>query len=114
MKNQLTIGGGLLTVISMFLPIVSFMGKSLSMLDNPDGVGYFWIACGIIIAVVGFVNKKKLHILSLILGVIVAALAIKYQRDASAFLGTTGIGIWAMLAGGILSVVGSVKRLRED
>jgi hypothetical protein len=114
MKNQLTIAGGLLTAVAMFLPMASAFGIGVKMLDNPDGVGYFWIVCGAIIAIVGFVDKKKLNILSLILGLAVAALAIKYQQDISGLLGTTGIGIWVMLAGGILSVVGSVKRLRED
>ena len=111
MKNQLTIAGGLLTVVSMFLPFISIMGISVSGIDNPDGVGYFWATCGAIIAIVGFVDKKKLTFLSLIVGLGVAALAFKYKMDAGSL---AGIGIWVMLAGGILSVVGSVKRLRED
>ena len=111
MKNQLTIGGGALTVISMFLPFVSLFGMSVSGISIPGGEGYLWLVCGAIIAVVGISDKKKLNILSLILGIAVAGLGLKYKIDAGE-LG--GIGIWAMMAGGILSVVGSVKRLRED
>jgi hypothetical protein len=111
MKNQLTIGGGLLTVISMFLPFISLFGISVSGVNIPGGVGILWLVCGAIIALVGFSDKKKLNILSLILGIAVAGFGLKYIIDAGS-LG--GIGIWAMLAGGILSVVGSVKKLRED
>ena len=55
MKNYVTIGGGLLTAISMFLSFVSFLGSSLSglevmKLNGTAWVGYFWIACGVVIA----------------------------------------------------------------
>lgn len=110
MKNYLTIGGGLLTVISMFLPFVSFMGVSVTAIKSSGNEAYIWIGCGIVIAIVGFLGKKMLNILSLLLGLAVAGLAIKYKMDAGSM---AGIGIWMMLAGGVLAVIGSVMGLMK-
>lgn len=109
MKNYVTIGGGLLTAISMFLPFVSFGGISATGMDS-GGVAYFWIACGVVMAVCGFLGKKMLNIVSLILGLVVAGMAIKYKMDAGSM---TGIGIWLMLAGGALGIIGSGMALMK-
>ena len=74
------------------------------------GVAYFWIACGAIIAVMGFMGKKMLNIVSLLLGLVVAGLGVKYKMDAGGF---TGIGIWLMIAGGALAIIGSVMGLMK-
>jgi hypothetical protein len=62
MKNPLTVGGGLLAVVSMFLAFTTIFGKSIKLIDNPNGDAYVWIAFGVIIAVVGLVNKRWLNI----------------------------------------------------
>ncbi len=43
----------------------------------------------------------------------VAALAIKYSGDASAEGGKAGIGIWVLLLGGIVSLVGSIMGMMK-
>ncbi len=111
MKNYVTVGGGILTIISMFLPFMSILGTEATGMSM-GGVAYFWIACGAIIAIVGFLGKKMLNILSLILGLAVAGLAMKYQSDAKMF-GTVGIGLWLMLGGGVLAIIGSVMGLMK-
>ncbi len=110
MKNQLTIFGGGLIIVSMFLPAVTMLGFSVSFLSNSKGVGFFWILCGITILVAGVLNKRKLNIVSLILGLLVTGIAAKYYNDA---MGGAGLGILAMLAGGILTLLGSFKSLKE-
>ena len=110
MKNQLTFAGGLLTIVSMFLPIASILGVSVRFMDKSKGVGYFWIACGLIIAIVSFLDKKKLNYLSLIFWLLITCLSVKYYNDLN---GAAGLGILLMMTGGVLSILGSVKGLRN-
>jgi hypothetical protein len=113
MKNYLSIGGGLLTAISMFLPFISVLGMSASFMDAKGSVAWFWIACGVIIAICGFMGKKMLNVVSLLLGLVVLGLGIKYYSDASGLGASLGIGMWLMLAGGALAVIGSVMGLMK-
>ncbi|MBK7433736.1 MAG: hypothetical protein IPI66_07430 [Chitinophagaceae bacterium] len=113
MKNYVSIGGGLLTAISMFLPFISMLGTSVNFMDAKGSVAWFFIGCGLVIAVVGFMGKKMLNILSLLLGLVVAGLALKYQSDAKSLGATVGIGLWVMLGGGALAIIGSVMGLMK-
>lgn len=113
MKNYVTIAGGLLTGIAMFLPFISMMGTTITFMDSKGSVAWFFIACGLIIAVVGFMGKKMLNILSLLLGLVVAGLAMKYQSDAKSLGATIGIGLWLMLGGGALAIIGSIMGLMK-
>jgi hypothetical protein len=106
MKNYVTIGGGLLIIVSMFLP---YLGEENGM-KSLENVAYFFIVCGALIMLCGFMGKKVLTIVGLILSLAVLGLAIKYKMDA----GDLGkIGIWVMLGGGALAVIGSVMGLMK-
>ena len=107
MNRYVSISGGLLIAISMFLPFISVSGIS-SVGTAMGGVAYFFIVLGLIIAIVGFVDKRWLNIVSLLFGLIVAALAIKYSGDAKDAGGSAQIGIWIMLVGGLDSMIGAV------
>ena len=109
MKNYLTIAGGLGTAVSMFLPFVSLGGLSASGMDS-GGVAYLWIGCGAAMLICGFMGSKIMNIVALVLGLAVAGMAIKYKMDAGE---ATGIGIWIMLAGGALAVIGSGMALMK-
>ncbi len=109
MKNYLTIAGGLATAISMFLPFVTLLGVSATGMDS-GGVAYLWIGCGVVMAICGFLGKKPLNIVALIISLAVAGMAIKYKMDAGE---ATGIGIWIMLAGGALGIIGSVMGMMK-
>jgi hypothetical protein len=113
MKNYVTIGGGLLTVVAMFLPFISMLGLTVNFMDSKGGVAYFFIACGAIIAIVGFIGKKMLNILSLLLGLVVAGLGVKYYMDTTSLGATVGIGLWVMIGGGALSIIGSFMGLMK-
>lgn len=108
MNRYASIAGGLLTVISMFLPFISLSGLASTNGMAMGGVAYFFIILGITIAGVGYADRRWLNILSLVFGLIIAALAIKYSGDAKDAGATAGIGIWLMLVGGLVSMVGAV------
>ena len=109
MKNYLTIVGGLAIAVAIFLPFATVLGISASLWDT-GGVGYLWLGCGVVLIICGFLGKKPLNFVSLILGLAVAGMAVKYKIDAGEF---TGIGIWIMMAGGVLAVIGSVMGLMK-
>ena len=113
MKNYVTIGGGLLTAVAMFLPFLSMMGMSANFMDSKGSVAWFYIACGLIIAIVGFVGKRMLNILSLLLGLVVAGLGIKYYMDLNSLGADAGIGLWIMIGGGALAILGSLMGLMK-
>lgn len=113
MKNVLTIGGGVLTIVAMFLAFVKGGGIEVTGMQLPNNVGYFYIGCGAVITIVGLVGKRGLNILSLLLGLVVTGLAIKYQMDAKTEYTSAGIGLWVMLAGGVLAALGSVMALMQ-
>lgn len=104
--------GAVLTIISVFLPAVNVMGIEYSMMDGPtgSGVGIFFIILAVIIAVVGIVKKRWLHILSLILALVITGLAGLYLGDAEGFI---GIGLWFMFFGGLISLIGSILGLMK-
>ncbi|KOY86555.1 hypothetical protein AD998_10730 [bacterium 336/3] len=107
-KNLVGIGGGLLTAISVFLPALSVMGMKTNFMESNSGVAYFFIVCGLIVAAVSFLGKKWLNILSILIGLMIALLAIKYQGDTKSSGGEVGIGLWVMLLGGVASLAGGV------
>jgi len=110
MKNVLTILGGVLTIVSLFLTFaaageMSFTGMESFKLQDTAWVAYMWIAIGAVIAICGFMGKKSLNIVSLILGLAVLGMGIKYKMDVGA---ATGLGLWMMIGGGALAVIGSI------
>ncbi len=111
MNRYVSVAGGLLTVISMFLPFISISGMASTNGMAMGGVAYFFIVLGLVIAGVGMANKRWLNILSLLFGLIIAALSMKYQSDANHLGATVGAGIWVMLVGGLVSMVGAVMAM---
>lgn len=112
MNRNVTILGGILMIVSMFLPFVSVLDQSTNGMAM-GGVAYFYIVVGVIVGVVGFVDKRWLNILNLILGLCVAGLAFKYSSDTTELGGKAGIGIWMLLGGGVIAMVGAVMGLMK-
>jgi hypothetical protein len=83
------------------------MGINASFINYNSGIAYFFIACGLIVVAVSFLGKKWLNILSILIGLLMALLALKYQADVKDG-GEVGIGLWVMLLGGVASLVGGV------
>ena len=111
MKKALTVLGGVLTIASMFLAFVKAGEISVTGMQIPNNVAYVYIGVGAIIAILGFL--EKMPIVTLILGLGVAGMGIKYYMDASTEFSSAGIGIWVMIGGGLLSVVGSAMGMMK-
>ncbi len=116
MNSKLTmIGGGVLSIISAWLPWVTMMGISQNgfMGDYKGNPGLFFVVLGVIIAVMGLLNKKWSAIVAILFSLIVCGLGFKYYSDASeaaAFGASAGYGIYVMIAGGLAGIAGGVMR----
>ena len=110
--NFVSIGGGVLSIISAFLPWVSGGGQSYNGFQNPTGstAGIFFVVLGVLIALFGYLNKKWSHIVNILLSLIVLFLGVKYLRDAGEF---KGFGLYIMLLSAVLGIIGSVMGLRK-
>jgi uncharacterized protein with PQ loop repeat len=105
--NFIGIAGGALVIVSMFLPFFSILGISSNGLGM-GGVAYFYMICGAAVAAISYLPKRWLNIVSIVLGLIIAMLAMKYQSDAKSLGAEVGIGLWLLLVGGLLSIVGGI------
>jgi len=105
------IAAGALCIISVFLPWVSFMGITANGLSDGSKIGFFFIALGMLIAVMGFLQKKWSAIVAIVLSACVAGLGAKYFNDVSSPEISAGFGLYAMLAGGIIGIAGGIMGL---
>ncbi len=115
MKNVLTILGGVLTIVALFLAFAAALGVSITGMDyiklrDGDWVAYATIAVGAVIAICGLMGKKQLNILSLVLGLAVTGMAIRYKMDVGS---DAAIGLWMMIGGGVLAVLGSAMAMMK-
>jgi hypothetical protein len=124
MKNLNILGllGAVLTIGSAWMPWVKvgLMDESISvngfrgeMGGNP---GILFVGLGVLCAVFFLINKKWSNIISLLFSLCILGLSIKYMGDAKSFgnMATTGIGLYAMAAGGALILVGASMGLRRN
>ena len=112
MKNYLTIVGGLAIAVAVFLPFGSVMGLSASLWDARADC-YIWLGVAVVLIICGFVGKRALNFVTLILGLAAAGMAIKYKMDLGDAGASVGMAIWVMLAGGVLAAIGSVMGLMK-
>lgn len=113
-SKLLLIVAGILAIVSAWLPWVSIMGITAngfqgSMRGNP---GLFFIILGALIAVMGLLGKKWSYIVAIILALCVAGLGVKYYNDATSVGANAGYGIYAMMAAGLLGIVGGAMGMR--
>ncbi|MCX6319374.1 MAG: hypothetical protein NTW29_19005 [Bacteroidetes bacterium] len=106
--NIICIAGGLLTIIACFIPFGSAGSINIKVSDLPGAAGKIMWVLGLIIAGVGAVNKRWLHLLSLVCGLIILLIAFKWQGDLRKLDATVGIGSWLLIAGGAISLAGSI------
>jgi hypothetical protein len=115
--NQiLGIAGGALMAIGVFLPLVSFMGMSMSLWDAKAAGGlvgamaYILPVLGIAAAVTGFMGGKQKSMMSMAagaLGLILFLVATEFR------FGGAGIGLWLIILGCILAIVGGVMGMKQ-
>lgn len=119
MNSKLTmIGAGALSILSAWLPWVTLLGISQNgfMGDYKGNPGIFFIVFGVIIAVMGLINKKWSAVVAIVFSLLVCALGFKYYHDATtgdaATVGASaGYGIYCMILGGLAGIVGGIMRL---
>lgn len=118
MNSKLTmIGAGVLSIISAWLPWVTLSGVSQNgfMGEYRGNPGLFFVAMGIIIAVMGLLNKKWSAIVAIIFSLLVCMLGLKYYNDATsgdaAIVGASaGYGVYCMIVAGLIGIAGGVMR----
>jgi hypothetical protein len=118
MNSRLTmIGAGILTIISAWLPWIKLMGMTQNgfMGDYKGNPGIIFIATGIIIAVMGLVNKKWSAIIAILFSACVCALGFKYYGDGTSGDAVTvgasiGYGVYVMIVAGLMGIAGGIMR----
>ena len=107
LHRYLTMAGGALIIIALFLPFTELLGQSISGLKL-QGATRFYIVLGIGIIITGYLDKKKSYYYgALIVGVLVVLLSMKYQSDVKKF-GTVGIGLLLLLLSGLVTIAGGI------
>lgn len=103
---------GALSIISAWMPWVSVMGISQNGFHGDAGnPGLFFVILGVLIALMGLLNKKWSAVLAALFSICVLGLGAKYYGDATSLGATAGSGIYLMIAGGVLGVIGGIGRL---
>lgn len=122
MNRNISLAGALLTVVAVFLPLLSlnFLGTKISMslwtgsqIMDTKGVAYFIIVCGLGAGVVGFVDRRFLNIVNIFLGLIILFLGVKYWSDVAGssmkeMEASSGLGTYFLMLGGLLILVGAI------
>lgn len=121
MKSRfILIGAGVLSAISAWLPWIAVMGTTQNgfmgeMRGNP---GIIFIILGVLIAVMGLINKKWSAIVAILFAVLVGGLGCKYYKDGTSpdailVQAKVGYGVYVMLLAGIAGVAGGIMRFME-
>ena len=118
MNSKLSmIGAGLLSIICAWLPWLNLMGHSLNgfMGDYKGNPGIIFIGLGVIIAVMGLINKKWSAVVAILFSLCVAGLGIKYYTDATSpeatMIGASaGYGVYLMIVAGLAGIAGGIMR----
>ncbi|RZJ89656.1 MAG: hypothetical protein EOO20_10380 [Chryseobacterium sp.] len=119
MISRLTmIVAGVLSIISAWLPWVNVMGISQNgfLGDLGGNPGLFFVVMGVIIVIMGLLNKKWAAIIAIFFSFFVATLGLKYYNDATTgdavtVGATAGYGVYVMVLAGLLGIIGGIMRL---
>ena len=108
---------GILTIIAAWLPWIKFMDITQNgfMGDYQGNPGIIFIAMGVIILVMGLLNKKWSAIVAVLIALCVCGLGFKYYNDATtgdaaAVGASAGYGLYCMIIAGLLGVAGGIMR----
>lgn len=113
MSRILSILGGLMVVAGVFVPFASSAGISVSMwtsggLSDTKGPVYVILGLGIVITLVGLLNKRWVNIVNILLGLGAAGLgALLFVGEKEKQL-EPGIGTWLIILGGVVALVGAI------
>jgi hypothetical protein len=112
MNRYVSIAAGLLVIISVFLPFITmpFLGSlsvwSASKLPGAGGQAYVFIGIGVLIAGVGFADRRWLNIVNILL-----FLLLLFKIGGLSGGGSDaqiGIGLFTFLLAALLTLVGAI------
>ena len=116
--SYLMIGGGALLAIGSFLPWIDVLGVTANGFEGGDG--WFVLLGGLALLAAGVMamrgqGNKWLGIVGLVVGGGVAVLNYFDVADAidTAGIGSQGFGMWVMLIGTIVGLVGVIMSFRS-
>lgn len=112
LQRYLTMAGGALIIIALFLPFTELLGQSVSGLKL-QGATKFYLVLGVGMIVLGYLDKKKSYYYgAIVVGVLVILLSMKYQSDVKKF-STVGVGLWILLLSGVITLAGGITGIRN-
>ncbi len=109
----LGLGAMVLIIISLFLPMLSVLGMSMSLSNGiPRGneIMYFLVALAALMGLFAFLANKK-HLASigtLIFAGLLAAISLKWFSDASTLGASYGIGLILYVVGSLLGLISAI------
>lgn len=110
MKKYIGIIGGVIILISVFLPALSVAGISVSLWDGAPTKGgvYAFMAFGAIVALCSYLDKTWSKIIAILFAIFALLVNFIWISDASGNGVSPGIGLWIAAIGGIMGVVGPI------
>ena len=112
-SKLLLFAAAILSIVSAWLPWVSMMGISANGFQGDSGnPGLFFVVLGVLIGLMAIFGKKWSAVVAILLSLCVAGLGAKYYHDATTLGASAGYGVYAMMAGGVLGIIGGAMGLK--
>ncbi|MCH2193620.1 hypothetical protein [Kordia sp.] len=109
MKKFIGVIGGVLILISVFLPSITVGPISVSLWQGAPSKGavLVFMAFGAIVAACSYLGRKWSKIVAVIFAILALVIDFIWISDASGQGASTGIGLWIAAIGGIMGIVGA-------
>ena len=113
-SKLIALTGAFLIIVSPLLPFIKMLGQSFNGFHLPGSgaaAGVTLMVLGGISAIMTIIGKRWNYIVAIIMGLVDAGLGINYfldARDLGEIGGSRGIGIYAMIFGGFILILGCV------
>lgn len=112
MKKFIGVIGGILILISVFLPSISVGPISVSLWQGAPSQGavVLFMVFGAIVAICSYLGKKWSKIIAIIFAILALVIDFIWISDASSMGASAGIGLWIAAIGGVMGIVGALLK----
>ncbi len=107
----ITAAGAILVTIGTFLPWVEVLGIGASGWVNGAALPMFIIVLGLLCLGLNFIAKKWGKIVSIILSLLILLVGFAFVASFSESGESAASGLWIIIAGGLVILVGSIAGL---